>query len=43
MLSMDAALARLMGAARPVAEVETLAADLSLGRVLAQELSYNFV
>ncbi len=38
MLSMDAALARLMGAARPVAEVETLAADLSLGRVLAQEL-----
>ncbi|MCP5278785.1 MAG: molybdopterin molybdotransferase MoeA [Thiobacillus sp.] len=38
MLSIDAALARLMTSARPLAETETLPAESALGRILAQDL-----
>lgn len=38
MLSIDAALARLMSSARPLGETESLPADAALGRVLAQDL-----
>ena len=38
MLSIDAALERLMTSARPLAETETLPAEAVLGRILAQDL-----
>jgi len=38
MLSIDAALARLLGAARPLADTESISADAALGRVLAQDM-----
>lgn len=38
MLSIDAALARLMSAARPLADTESVSADAALGRILAREV-----
>ena len=38
MLSIDAALNRLLTSARPLSDIETLPADAALGRVLAQDL-----